>query len=293
MDLAKLHLEDISEQIDPYAIKNFIISDRDVTLPPMSADFPFVIDGVVFSICIQGSAHVKINFREYTIERGTIITILPFYVVEYITRSDDLLVEFLIFSTDFITEMPISGNFDISQSIMQSSCLKISEQEAEKYLEFHSFIVKQYKRREHPFRQAMAKGLLYALLTEIGSIYYNKYLEDNNFNEPNASSHQEELVARFFKLLLEHHKQEKTLQFYADKMFLTSKYLSTIIKERTGRTAFAWINESLITSTKHLLKTTDMTVLQISEELNFPNPSFFGRFFKKHTGMTPLQYRES
>lgn len=293
MSLAKLQLEDISEQIDPYAIKNFIISDRNVTLPPISSDYPFVIDGVVFAICIQGSAHVKINFREYIIEKNTIITVLPFYVVEYINRSDDLLVEFLIFSTDFITEMPVSGSLDISQSIMQSSCLKISEQEAEKYLEFHSFIVKQYKRREHPFRQTMAKGLLYALLTEIGSIYYNKYLEDNKFNEPNSSSHQEELVARFFKLLLEHHKQEKTLQFYADKMCLTSKYLSTIIKQRTGRTAFAWINESLIASTKHMLKTTDMTVLQISEELNFPNPSFFGRFFKKHTGMTPLQYRES
>lgn len=295
MNLEKIQLEDIYEHIDPYAIKNFIISDRSVNFPPMSADFPFIIDGVVFAICIRGSARIKINFREYQIKENTIITVLPFYVVEYTTRTDDLLVEFLIFSVDFMTEMPRSSNLnlDISRSIMQNSCLEISEEETEKYLEFHSFIVKQYKRRDHPFRLAMAKGLLYALLTEIGAIYYNKYIEDENFNKPDASSHQEELVARFFKLLLEHHKEEKTLQFYADKMFLTSKYLSTIVKDRTGRTAFAWINEALISSAKHLLKTTDMTVLQISEDLNFPNPSFFGRFFKKHTGMTPLHYRES
>jgi AraC-like DNA-binding protein len=293
MNLAKIQLEEISEHIDPYAIKNFIISDRSVYLPPVSSNFPFVIDGIVFSICIQGSARVRINFREYVIEKNTIITVLPFYVVEYITRSDDLLVEFLVFSMDFMTEMPKASNIDISRSILQSSCLEISEEEADRYLEFHSFIVKQYKRRDHPFRPAMAKGLLYALLTEIGAIYYNKYLEDSTFNEPSPNSHQEELVARFFKLLLEHHKTEKTLQFYADKMFLTPKYLSTVVKERTGRTAFAWINEALISSTKHMLKTTNMTVLQISEELNFPNPSFFGRFFKKHTGMTPLQYKES
>jgi AraC-like DNA-binding protein len=108
-----------------------------------------------------------------------------------------------------------------------------------------------------------------------------------------TNSYQKEQVLNFFKLLLHNHKKEKTLQFYASKMCLTPKYLSTIIKERTGRTAFSWINEVLISSTKYMLKTTDMTILQISEELNFPNPSFFGRFFKKHTGMTPVQYRES
>lgn len=294
MNLAKFQLEEISEKIDPYAIKNFIISDRSVYIPPLSANFPFVLDGIAFAICIGGGARIRINFREYDIEKNTIITILPFYVVEYLERTDDLLVEFLIFSVDFMTEMPqSSSSLDISKSLTEYPCLKVSEEEAEKYLEFHSFIVKQYKRRDHPFRPAMAKGLLYALLTETGAIYYNKYVEDAEFRKSDSTSHQEELVERFFKLLLEHHKDEKTLQFYADKMFLTPKYLSTVVKDRTGRTAFSWINEALIASVKYMLKTTDMTVLQISEEMNFPNPSFFGRFFKKHTGMTPLQYRDS
>ncbi|MFV0538448.1 MAG: helix-turn-helix domain-containing protein [Dysgonomonas sp.] len=74
---------------------------------------------------------------------------------------------------------------------------------------------------------------------------------------------------------------------------MTSKYLSSLIKEQTGRTAFAWINEIIISSIKHILKTTDKTILQISEDFNFPNASFFGRFFKKHTNMTPVEYRES
>jgi len=293
MKLAKIQLDDISEHIDPYAIKNFIISNKAIIFPPLSSKFPFVLDGVAFAICIKGSARIKINFKEYDIEKNMIITIMPYFVTEFITRSDDLMLEFLIFSIDFLTEMPTVSNFDISKSIMQDSCLKIPESDAEKFLEFHSFIVKQYKRREHPFRKEMAKSLLYAMLAEIGSIYYNLTKNSESEEDSITSSHQEELISRFFKLLLQYHKQERSLQFYADKMCLTPKYLSTTVKERTGRTAFAWINEALIASAKHLLKTTDNTIQQISDELNFPNPSFFGRFFKKHAGMTPVQYRES
>ncbi|MFV0331416.1 MAG: helix-turn-helix domain-containing protein [Dysgonomonas sp.] len=293
MKLAKIQLDDISEHIDPFAIKNFIISDKAVIFPPLSSNFPFVLDGVAFAICIGGKARIKINFKEYDIEKNMIITIMPYFVTEFISRSDDLMLEFLIFSIDFLTEMPTVSNFDISKSIMQDSCLRITEADAEKYLEFHTFIVKQYKRRDHPFRKEMAKSLLYAMLAEIGGIYYNTLQKDNNEQDVVPTSHQEELISRFFKLLLLHHKQERSLQFYADKMCLTTKYLSTTVKERTGRTAFGWINEALIASSKHLLKTTDMTILQISDEMSFPNASFFGRFFKKHTGITPVQYRES
>ncbi|MBB4037026.1 AraC-like DNA-binding protein [Dysgonomonas hofstadii] len=294
MDLTRIQLGEISEQIDPYAIKNFIISDKSVSLPPMTTDYPFVIDGVVFAICINGSARIKVNFKEYEIEKNSIITIMPSFVIEYLWRSEDLMVEFLIFSVDFLPDMLSSASLDISRNIIRHPCLSISDNEAKTYLEFHSFIVKQYKRKDHPFRLGMTRGLLYSLLAEVGSLYYEQLKDKKEESETSGvTSHQEELVSGFFKLLLSHHRGEKTLQFYADKMCLTPKYLSTIVKERTGRTAFTWINEAMISSAKYLLKTTNNTILQISDELNFPNPSFFGRFFKKHTGMTPVQYRES
>ncbi|MBK5721255.1 AraC family transcriptional regulator [Dysgonomonas sp. Marseille-P4677] len=295
MNLSRIQIKDISEQIDPYAIKNFIVSDESVRMPHLTANHPFVTDGIIFAICISGNGRIKINFKEYEIGKNTIMTFLPHYVIEIIEQSENAMNEFLIFSPDFLTEIPSSGNLDISMSLIESPCLKVSDEEAEKLLEFHSFIVKQHKRREHPFREQMAKSLLIALLSEIGAIYYTRMneLKKEQFSESEINTYQKEQMYTFFRLVLANHKKEKSLKFYADKMFLTPKYLSTIIKERTGRTAFSWINEALISSTKHMLKTTDLTILQISEELNFPNPSFFGRFFKKHTGMTPVQYRES
>ena len=293
MKLAKLELNKISEVIDPFAIKNFIISDNSTSEPLMSPDYPFVLDGVAFAMCIGGNGRIKINFREYDLTKNTIITILPYFVTEIIERSDDFILEFLIFSTDFLSDMPSSSNFDVSKSILQSSCIQATEIEAGRILEFHSFIVKQYKRVDHPFRKEIARCLLFSLLSEIGSIYYLRMKETGQTGTLAPAYHQEELVYKFFKLLLKHHQGEKNPQFYAGKMYITPKYLSAVLKERTGRTAFSWINEALITSSKYMLKTTNLTILQISEEMNFPNPSFFGRFFKKHTGMTPMQYREN
>lgn len=293
MNLTRIQLDEIYEHLDPYAIKNFIISDEPLSFPKISANYPFSLDCIAFAICINGNARLNINFKEFPIEKNTIITIFPEFVVEFTERSEDLMLEFLIFSTDFITEIPSSSSIDIYKSIIQNPCLKISDEEAKKYLEYHSFIVKQYKRNDHPFRVPMAKVLLFSLLIEVGAIYYNKMKDLPAPEENKSNSYQDDMIYKFFKLLLKHHREEKSLNFYADKMCLTPKYLSTVIKEKTGRTAFSWINEALISSIKYMLKTSDKTILQISDEMNFPNPSFFGRFFKKHTGLTPVQYRES
>lgn len=293
----RININEITEHLDPHAIKNFIISDRSVSIPLMTTDCPFIIDGIGFAICIEGKAHIRINFKEYRIEKNSIITVMPHFVVEYLTNSSNFKMEFLIFSTDFLTEMPKVKNLDLAGSVMEHPCLKMTDQDTQRYIEFHDFILKQYKRKDHPFRKTMAKGLLYALLAEIGNIYCSHYIQkesaDAEVEKSKASIRQEELTMNFFRLLLENHKTEKVLQFYADSLFLTPKYLSSVIKARTGRTASAWIIEALIASAKHMLKTTNMNIVQISDELNFPNPSFFGRFFKQQTGVTPTQYRKA
>jgi len=293
MKLAKIELNDISEKLDPFAIKNFIISDKALIVPQFSSEYPVILDGIAFVICVKGNGRTRINFREYDMEKNTIITVMPYFITEIIEKTPDLTLEYLMFSTDFIPPMQPNPNFDVIKYIIETPCIQVTQEEVDKLLDFHNFIVSHYKRKDHPFREGMAKTLLFALLIEIGSIYHNMFVRGGEKNEVTPASRQEEQISLFFNLLIENHKQEKSLQFYADKMCLTSKYLSTLVKERTGQTAMDWINEALIASAKYLLKTTDMTVVQVADEINFPNPSFFGRFFRKHTGMTPVQYRES
>jgi AraC-like DNA-binding protein len=76
-------------------------------------------------------------------------------------------------------------------------------------------------------------------------------------------------------------------------MSLTPKYFSKKVREASGKSVSQWIDEMVIMEAKAMLKSSNLTVLQISEKLNFPNASFFGSYFKKRTGISPIQYRES
>lgn len=101
--------------------------------------------------------------------------------------------------------------------------------------------------------------------------------------------------AAYFNIFLEelskHYLQERSVGFYAEQLHLTPKYLTTLLRSTTGRTASEWIDEYVILEAKNLLKYSTMNIQEIAYYLNFPNQSFFGRYFKQHTGMTPSAYR--
>jgi len=92
-------------------------------------------------------------------------------------------------------------------------------------------------------------------------------------------------------LVENHYKEHRGLEFYADKLFITPKHLSKVVKTTSGKPANEWIDEYVVLEAKALLKSTNMTVEQISNELNFPSQSFFGKYFKRVTGMSPREYK--
>lgn len=278
-------VDELSKQVDPYAIKNFIVSDTQKKIPGFLLEYPHTLDGIVFSICIKGTARFRINMQEYFVEPDTIATILPNAIIEPLEKSDDFFLETLFFSFDFISELPLPADFDILERIEQNPCLRINKEEVKHLLKFHTFIVEQYNRKEHRYRQEIAKCLLFALIAELGALYSSKE------QSLKASGRMEKLTAQFFSLLRKHYKRERSVLFYANKMCLTSKYLTTVIRLVTGKSILFWIHDAIITVAKVHLKSSDKTVLQISEELNFCDSSQFCRFFRKHTGMSPKQYR--
>lgn len=98
---------------------------------------------------------------------------------------------------------------------------------------------------------------------------------------------------QFMFLLSEHHIRERSVSFYADQMNLSAKYLSAIVKKVTKKTPSEWIDGMVIVEAKNLLKYSDMNVQQIAYHMNFPNQSFFGKYFKQRTGLTPSEYRDN
>lgn len=123
-----------------------------------------------------------------------------------------------------------------------------------------------------------------ALLTDLKAIY-------NKDNANKSMSRQETILHQFIDLVNEYGLKEHNQKFYADKLCITPSHLGFVIKQTSGETVMTWIDRNVIMHAKSLLKYSDKMVFEIANELNFANPSFFNKFFKRHTGMTPLEYR--
>lgn len=106
-------------------------------------------------------------------------------------------------------------------------------------------------------------------------------------------SNQEMVFRKFIALVNQHCLDERNVSFYADKLCLTPRYLNTLIREASQQTVMYWINQAIILEAKMNLKQSQNSIAEISDRLKFANPSFFCKFFKKHTGMTPLHYKKS
>lgn len=100
-------------------------------------------------------------------------------------------------------------------------------------------------------------------------------------------------MGNFMDLIRTHYKEHRGAEFYADKLCLTPKYLTKVIKENSGKSANDWIDDYVVLEAKALLKSTNMTIQQISDELNFPSQSFFDKFFKRHVGVSPKEYKKN
>lgn len=123
-----------------------------------------------------------------------------------------------------------------------------------------------------------------AMLTDLKAIY-------NEDRAGKKMSRRETLLHQFFDLVNRYGLKERSLRFYADRLCVTPSHLGFVVRQASGETVMTWIDRNIIMHAKSMLKYTDKMVFEIAEALSFPNPSFFNKFFKRHTGMTPVEYR--
>jgi AraC-like DNA-binding protein len=101
----------------------------------------------------------------------------------------------------------------------------------------------------------------------------------------------DDVLKTFMESLYRNYKQEHEVSFYAQEQNLTCRYFSSIIKDRSGQTPSTWIATALLVEAKQMLQSTPLSVKDISDRLNFPNQSYFGKWFKNHTGISPLEFK--
>lgn len=232
---------------------------------------------------LKGTGRIAINLIEHAVKEKMIVLSPPDSLIELLETSPDYDFQVIAIRKDFLPVMQgaIFNDLHLSRSIR----LSLTDEEWECSGHFCSLLWKVLQKR--PFRREVVQHIVTALLYNIRYIY-----DRNQVFVSSRLTRQEEIFRRFIALVNQHSKLERTVHFYADKLCLTPHYLSTVIREASGQTVMQWINQAVILEAKVLLKHSNLPVFQVSDELSFPNPSFFSKFFKRMTGMTPVEYQK-
>ena len=286
---ASLDMSDLFDRMDSKSVRNFYLSGKDFGEKLLGGLTSFTFNGFFISLCLGGRCELKVSGRSYTIEAGSLMIFSPNQLIEIQSSSPDLDWKSIIVSLDVILEFPSPVDIDIMTSALRNPVLHVGEDGTRHLMEYYLFIEKRYSETSSAYREEISKTLLYALMLEICNIFRNVSDEDSDIAKPR----QEKLTDDFFKLMAKHYRTEHNVAFYAAKLHRTPKYLSGAIRRISGRSVAEWINSTLVSEIKMLLKTTDKTVLEISEELNFSSPSVMVQFFRHYTGITPLRYRKT
>lgn len=239
--------------------------------------------GVYIIIGLQGDAWIEIDGNTYRLQRNTLVCLTPNHLLSRSSCSGSFRFEYLFFEHDFLSDFPLLLKAKISDKMGTMPFLSLAPPTCMLLERYYDLMLNRY--RDTNCQIEIIKGLLFSFILEISRIYSGHEVEAR-------SSRKNELADGFFRLLHAHYKAERTMAFYAGELCISDKYLSRVIKEVTGNTFHFWVSDFIIKEAKLLLRSTEISVTEIAEELRFPNSSFFARFFKKHIGISPMQFKK-
>lgn len=251
---------------------------------------PFRMSYVGLIVCEKGSFCFDVDKKNFTARAGETVFLSEgndFCIGEL---SDDLRVSMLFYRVDPIRE--ILGSSVVAMylytTLTPEPCYVWTSGEEEDLAHYISLLGRHRKGPQNPFDNHECKLLLLALTYRLCSIYSRRIIE-----EKNVAGHKIDTFIKLIRLIEKYYMQERGVAFYADKLYLSPKYLSALSKSVCGYTVQELVFRAIIRKSIFWLKNTNKSVQEISDDLNFPNASFFGTFFKKQTGLTPSHYRIS
>ena len=264
----------------------FISTTPDALLKLFPKDIPQknTFTGLVFILTTEGEAIVKIDDCPYLLQSGTLLTLLPSHLLSTTIQGDDHRCLTLAFLFDEMADYPYMVQSHISEQMERTMVIRLTSEEMGRLENRHKDLAGHYNRLTHPAYQEILRSLIFIFTAEVCAVYSENPMKV-------SITHYEELVDGFFRLLHENYRTDRNIAFYADRLCLSTKYLSKVVCRVTGHAPSFWFADFTVREAKTLLKSTTLTVTQISEELNFPNSSFFARYFKRVAGVSPQEYR--
>lgn len=260
-------------------------------------EHPCRFDGLLMLYCISGSVRISVNLNEYDISDNHLIITTPGKILKVtdVPEQDasDLKYLLIAMSSDFASglRLDLKSLLNDGVALMETPVLRLEEDKIKLMSQYLSLMA-EVIRMEGEYQEDALRSLVASMLCVVAGVWSER-LEEVRNTTSQTTSRSRMIFDQFIKLVSEYHTKYRNVGFYADKLCLTPKYLSKLIKTASGRSAPEWIDSYVILEAKNLLKYSDITIKEIVYRLNFPNQSVFYKFFKARTGMTPSDYRNS
>ena len=259
--------------------------------------YPAKFNGFITMVCTRGEVTISALMKDYDLSENTML-IAPASVLSFKNCSNCELY-LMAFSNEFAADMnidlklvmPIVSSLHSQCIVRKLECKTVVDELRRSFASLYD----RYTRREK--EENVHNGYFLEMSTRhmFTSVIYGlcEYVVEANSIATGlpAKDRSGDYFKQLISLLHEHYRSERSVEFYADKMNLTPKHLSRVVRNHSGKSVHQWIDEFVVLEIKNLLKYSDMSIQQISYELNFPNPSFMGQYFKRITGKTPGEYR--
>jgi AraC-like DNA-binding protein len=240
-------------------------------------------------VCLQGVTKVNIGLHPYEMQANDSLFLKSGIICEVTDMSEDALFFSIILDESFY--YPIFSHLDLSvlqRALLRQPICNLGKEKADECLTAYRQLKKRLlDEQKDVLHHDILKGYLQVLLFNVYAVYLQQDLM-----EAVKPTRQQELFNRFMELLQRDYRKERNIKHYADKLCITPAYLSRVVLAQSGLTAGEHIDNFIIAEAKQLIKSRQYTILQVSEMLNFTSQSFFGRYFKNHTGYTPLSFQQ-
>lgn len=243
-------------------------------------------DACIF-LCRQGEAFLEIDSVEYHILPNTHMILIPGVIIGNTRVSDDFVASYILFSQTLFHDVTVRLDPSFYNFLKETPVVTLPDTRSRSVEQKITLIEELYQDHQNCFQKQILHNHIQSFLLDIYDKTRRLFLEQ----QPEGISRQEELFKRYVLLIHEHCTEHREVNFYANKLCISSRYLSKVVQNVTGTTAKSIIDKHVILEMRAMLKSTTLSVQEISNLMHFPDQSFFGRYFKKHTGMSPLKYR--
>ena len=266
---------------------DLLLTER-INEAPMTTE-PRRMNFILIGLCTKGEVMYQLDTQKQVIKPGDILIVSDRHVVDSYRHSDDMEGLCIMMSVHFFREI-IQNVSDVSSLFLfsrQNPVMSLEQKEIETFKEYFQVIKQKICDQGNHFRKDLIKTLLLAMFYDLSNIIYR--VQNNGKPQTRADA----IFTHFIKLVEKNYRQERRVGWYAAQLNITPKHLSETVKNASRRTPNEWIDDYVTLELRVLLKNSTKTIKEIAQELNFPNQSFLGKFFKEHVGVSPSKYRKS